>query len=137
MPFDSASAMAISCHTVISTTEMHSAGEPVRIVDLVSTSGSSDGGYPPVIPGRTLLDKRRHVRERLDYLRRFLMWEPRGHYDMYGALIMQPVDVTDYARRDDDDEHTTTTDVPEVKSANILFTDSNHFSMLKYSRNTE
>lgn len=125
MPLDDASAIAISCRTVITTTEMHSAGEPVRIVDLLSTSGISDGGaeivgYPAVIPGRTLLEKRRHVRERLDGLRRFLMWEPRGHHDMYGALIMRPDDVTDdvidFSKRDVDDQLATaqTTEVPAV-----------------------
>ena len=51
---------------------MHTGGEPVRIVT---------AGYPP-IPGATILDKRRYARERLDHLRRFLLFEPRGHADM-------------------------------------------------------
>ena len=60
--------------------DMHTGGEPVRIVR---------GGYPPVV-GATILDKRRYARERLDHLRRFLMFEPRGHADMYGALLVEP-----------------------------------------------
>ncbi|MCB0054026.1 MAG: proline racemase family protein, partial [Caldilinea sp.] len=35
--------------------------------------------------------KRRAAREQLDHLRRALMWEPRGHADMYGALLTEPV----------------------------------------------
>ncbi len=60
--------------------DMHTGGEPVRIVT---------GGYPP-IPRGTILQKRAWVRENLDHLRRLLMFEPRGHYDMYGALLVEP-----------------------------------------------
>lgn len=60
--------------------DMHTGGEPVRIVR---------GGYPPVV-GETILEKRRYAREHLDHLRRFLMFEPRGHTDMYGALLVEP-----------------------------------------------
>ena len=59
---------------------MHTGGEPVRIVR---------EGYPP-IPGDTILAKRRYAREHLDHLRKLLMFEPRGHYDMYGALLVEP-----------------------------------------------
>jgi len=65
---------------VLETVEMHSGGEPVRIV--VS-------GYPP-IPGATILAKRRHAREHLDRYRRLLMFEPRGHFDMYGVIPVEP-----------------------------------------------
>ena len=64
----------------IETVEMHTGGEPVRIV--VS-------GYPP-IPGATILEKRRYARENLDHLRKLLIFEPRGHYDMYGVIPVQP-----------------------------------------------
>ena len=64
----------------IRTVEMHTGGEPVRIVT---------SGYPP-IPGATILAKRRHARERLDHLRRLLMFEPRGHADMYGVIPVEP-----------------------------------------------
>ncbi|HJO73538.1 MAG: proline racemase family protein [Rhodospirillales bacterium] len=65
---------------VIETTEMHTGGEPVRIVT---------SGYPP-IAGDTLLAKRRYVRENLEHLRRMLMFEPRGHHDMYGVIPVEP-----------------------------------------------
>ena len=64
----------------IDTIEMHTGGEPVRLVV---------AGYPP-IPGPTILAKRRHAREHLDQLRRLLMFEPRGHFDMYGVLPVEP-----------------------------------------------
>ena len=64
----------------IKTVEMHTGGEPVRLVT---------AGYP-AIPGATILAKRRHAREHLDHLRRLLMFEPRGHFDMYGVLPVEP-----------------------------------------------
>ena len=63
------------------TVESHAAGEPLRVVT---------GGVDP-IPGATILEKRRFARERLDGLRRGLMFEPRGHADMYGAIPTEPV----------------------------------------------
>jgi len=65
---------------IVSTVEMHTGGEPTRIV--------VDGW--PKLAGRTLLDKRREARERHDHLRRGLMLEPRGHDGMYGALLVEP-----------------------------------------------
>ncbi|MCV0395054.1 MAG: proline racemase family protein [Rhizobiaceae bacterium] len=59
---------------------MHTGGEPVRIVT---------GGYPP-LPTGPILAKRAHARDKLDHLRKFLMFEPRGHFDMYGALLVEP-----------------------------------------------
>ena len=60
--------------------DAHTAGEPLRlIVD----------GFPP-IEGRTMLEKRAFVRDHHDHLRRALMLEPRGHLDMYGALLTEP-----------------------------------------------
>ncbi|XP_062596969.1 trans-L-3-hydroxyproline dehydratase-like [Saccostrea cucullata] len=66
----------------ISTTEMHTGGEPLRIIEK---------GYPE-IKGRTLLDKMNYLKSDLDEYRKLLMWEPRGHYDMYGALVV-PSDI--------------------------------------------
>jgi trans-L-3-hydroxyproline dehydratase len=66
--------------TRIETVEMHTGGEPVRLV--VS-------GYPE-IAGGTLLEKRRFAREKLDRFRRLIMFEPRGHFDMYGVLPVKP-----------------------------------------------
>jgi trans-L-3-hydroxyproline dehydratase len=60
--------------------DMHTGGEPVRIVT---------AGWPP-IPKGTILEKRAFVRDNHDHLRRLLMFEPRGHFDMYGALLVEP-----------------------------------------------
>lgn len=60
--------------------DMHTGGEPLRIVT---------DGYPP-LPKGTILEKRTFVRDNLDHLRRLLMFEPRGHFDMYGALLVEP-----------------------------------------------
>ncbi|KAL4641812.1 trans-3-hydroxy-L-proline dehydratase [Arapaima gigas] len=65
--------------TVLSVIDMHTGGEPLRVVWK---------GIPEV-KGDTLLAKRRYVQENLDHLRKMLMFEPRGHFDMYGALIVQ------------------------------------------------
>jgi len=61
--------------------DSHTAGEPFRVV----------AAGVPTIPGETMLAKRRHAREHLDHLRRVLMLEPRGHADMYGCFLTQPV----------------------------------------------
>jgi len=63
------------------TVDAHTGGEPLRIVT---------GGVPR-IPGATILEKRRWVREELDHVRRALILEPRGHADMYGAYLTEPV----------------------------------------------
>ena len=67
--------------TKIRTIDAHAAGEPLRVV----TDGVG------AIPGGTILEKRRFAREHLDGLRRMLMFEPRGHADMYGALVTDAV----------------------------------------------
>jgi proline racemase len=63
------------------TIDTHTAGEPLRIV----TAGV------PRIPGATILEKRRWLKDNLDDVRKALMWEPRGHADMYGAYLTEPV----------------------------------------------
>lgn len=60
--------------------DMHTAGEPVRIVT---------GGYPR-LRGETILAKRRDARENHDALRRAMMLEPRGHAGMYGVIPVEP-----------------------------------------------
>src|SRR5262249_47253208 len=46
----------------------------------------------PPIEGRTVLEKRRYFRDHYDHIRTGLIWEPRGHADMYGAVITSSVD---------------------------------------------
>nr|XP_026691825.1 trans-L-3-hydroxyproline dehydratase-like [Ciona intestinalis] len=67
-------------NTTIRTVEMHTGGGPLRIIE---------SGYPEIV-GETILKKRAYVRDNLDHLRKFLMFEPRGHSDMYGALPVTP-----------------------------------------------
>jgi trans-L-3-hydroxyproline dehydratase len=64
----------------IKTIESHAAGEPLRVI--------VDG--LPAIPGQTILERRRYLKNNLDFLRTALVWEPRGHADMYGAIITEP-----------------------------------------------
>jgi proline racemase len=69
--------------TRITTIDLHTGGEPLRVYT---------SGLPP-IKGRTVLEKRRYFRQHYDYIRTGTMWEPRGHADMYGAVITPSVDV--------------------------------------------
>jgi proline racemase len=63
------------------TLDAHAAGEPLRLVL---------EGYPAP-KGQTMLEKRAWVKKHADGIRRALMLEPRGHADMYGAVLTEPV----------------------------------------------
>ncbi len=65
----------------ITSIDAHTAGEPFRVI----TSGF------PEMQGDTILARRRYAKEHLDHLRTALMWEPRGHADMYGCIVTPPV----------------------------------------------
>jgi trans-L-3-hydroxyproline dehydratase len=65
----------------LKTIDAHAAGEPLRLI--VS-------GFPSP-HGKTMLAKREWIRTHADHLRRALMLEPRGHADMYGAILTEPV----------------------------------------------
>ncbi len=65
----------------MTTLDAHAAGEPLRIVT---------AGFPE-LPGATILERRRSMQQHYDHLRRALMWEPRGHADMYGCILTPPV----------------------------------------------
>jgi proline racemase/trans-L-3-hydroxyproline dehydratase len=67
---------------VIQTVDYHTGGEPFRIVV---------GGVEP-LRGATILEKRRDALERLDWVRQLLVFEPRGHADMYGCHVVEPND---------------------------------------------
>jgi proline racemase len=67
---------------IVTAIDYHTAGEPFRIVS---------GGVGP-IPGDTMLAKRRYAAEHLDRVRQLLVNEPRGHADMYGCFVTDPVD---------------------------------------------
>jgi trans-L-3-hydroxyproline dehydratase len=65
----------------VKTVESHAAGEPLRVIL---------EGWPE-IPGDTILAKRAYAKQHHDGIRRALMLEPRGHADMYGAILTKPV----------------------------------------------
>src|SRR5438093_7286676 len=65
----------------LKTIDAHAAGEPLRLI--------VDGFPAP--RGKTMLEKREWVKRHADALRRALMLEPRGHADMYGAVLTEPV----------------------------------------------
>lgn len=64
----------------IQTIDAHTGGEPLRIII---------SGYPE-LKGKTILEKRKNAKDDFDNFRKALMWEPRGHADMYGAIIVEP-----------------------------------------------
>lgn len=65
----------------INTIDMHTEGEPLRVF----LSGL------PEIKGNTILEKIQYFKSHYDYIRTGTMFEPRGHADMYGAIITDPV----------------------------------------------
>lgn len=67
---------------VIETIDTHTLGEPTRIVL---------SGFPP-LRGRTLKERSGDLLRRHGDLRRALMWEPRGHQVMFGAVVVPPAD---------------------------------------------
>lgn len=66
----------------IKTIDMHTGGEPLRVI--------LDGF--PELKGSSVLDYRRYCKENYDELRTALMFEPRGHADMYGCILTPPND---------------------------------------------
>lgn len=67
---------------MISTIDMHTGGEPLRVI--------LDGF--PELKGNSILEYRRYCKEHHDHLRTSLMFEPRGHADMYGCILLPPND---------------------------------------------
>lgn len=66
---------------IIRTIDTHTGGDPTRII----ISGLPD------VPGETMLDKKQYIIDNLDYIRRSVLLEPRGHKDMFGALLLDPI----------------------------------------------
>jgi len=65
---------------IFSTIDAHAAGQPLRIIT---------HGVPP-LPGASLRERRERLRTHHDDIRRLLLHEPRGHADMYGAVLTRP-----------------------------------------------
>ena len=66
----------------ISTIDMHTGGEPLRVIV---------DGFPE-LKGQSVLERLSDCKKNHDYLRTALMWEPRGHADMYGCILVPPND---------------------------------------------
>lgn len=66
----------------IQVVDTHTAGEPTRVVV---------GGFP--LPrGATMEERQRWMANYADDLRKLILHEPRGHQDMFGALVTPPAD---------------------------------------------
>ncbi|KJK56678.1 proline racemase family protein [Saccharothrix sp. ST-888] len=60
--------------------DSHTEGMPTRVIT---------GGFG-TIPGATMADRRIHFQQHLDHFRTLLMYEPRGHAAMSGAILQPP-----------------------------------------------
>ncbi|WP_163971867.1 proline racemase family protein [Oceanobacillus halotolerans] len=65
---------------LFSTIDTHTGGNPTRTVI---------SGLPP-LKGNTMSEKMLYMKENYDWIRKFLMNEPRGHDVMSGALLVDP-----------------------------------------------
>lgn len=66
----------------ISIIDTHTAGHPTRIII---------GGIP-CLKGDTMMEKKQYLAANYDYIRTSCMFEPRGHADMFGAVLTEPTD---------------------------------------------
>jgi 4-hydroxyproline epimerase len=64
--------------------DAHTCGNPVRVV----------AGGGPVLTGANMSEKRQHFMREYDWIRRGLMYEPRGHDMMSGSILYPPSDPT-------------------------------------------
>ena len=58
----------------------HTAGNPVRLI--------AEGG--PVLEGNSMKERRQHFLKEYDWIRKGLMFEPRGHDQMSGSILYPP-----------------------------------------------
>ncbi|WP_104382889.1 4-hydroxyproline epimerase [Sphingobacterium sp. HMA12] len=62
--------------------DSHTCGCPVRLV----------AGGAPVLQGHSMMERRLHFMEEYDWIRKGLMFEPRGHDMMSGSILYPPID---------------------------------------------
>jgi len=62
--------------------DSHTCGCPVRLV----------AGGGPVLHGNSMMERRLHFMEEYDWIRKGLMFEPRGHDMMSGSILYPPTD---------------------------------------------
>lgn len=61
--------------------DTHTVGEFTRIIM---------SGFPDLI-GNSIMERKQYLAQNFDKYRQALMFEPRGHHDMFGALVTEPV----------------------------------------------
>ena len=66
---------------LINTVDTHTEGEPTRIIT---------GGIKS-IPGQSMVQKMEYFKANFDHIRTALISEPRGHKDMFGCLLTEPI----------------------------------------------
>lgn len=64
--------------------DAHTCGNPVRLV----------AGGGPLLNGNSMMDRRLHFLADYDWIRKGLMFEPRGHDMMSGSILYPPIDPT-------------------------------------------
>lgn len=69
-------------HKTFVCTDAHTCGNPVRLV--------KEGG--PSLTGNSMSEKRQHFLREFDWIRKGLMFEPRGHDMMSGSILYPPHD---------------------------------------------
>ncbi|KAF2102523.1 Diaminopimelate epimerase-like protein [Rhizodiscina lignyota] len=79
----------VQANAPITTIDMHTTGEPTRIII---------SGFPKLTG--PLLVQRRDLMKHYDHLRKRVILEPRGHWDMYGALLVQDTELVTYGDAD-------------------------------------
>jgi Proline racemase len=62
--------------------DAHTCGNPVRLV----------AGGGPLLKGNSMMERRLHFLAEYDWIRKGLMFEPRGHDMMSGSILYPPVD---------------------------------------------
>ncbi|MFY2253453.1 MULTISPECIES: proline racemase family protein [Priestia] len=70
----------LATRNCINTIDAHTMGEAARIV--------IDG--IPEIHGNTMMEKKNYMQSKLDGVRKLLIHEPRGHLNMFGAILTPP-----------------------------------------------
>lgn len=62
--------------------DAHTCGNPVRVV----------AGGGPLLLGNSMMERRLHFLKEYDWIRKGLMFEPRGHDMMSGSILYPPID---------------------------------------------
>lgn len=81
IPFTKQGSTSLQGH-VFHCIDAHTCGNPVRVV--------ASGG--PALEGKNMSEKRQHFLQEYDWIRKGLMFEPRGHDMMSGSILYPPHD---------------------------------------------